>query len=471
MSSAPGVPGGVGGAATPWRLIATLALVGAIAGFIWGVADRPLYESASTVLVEGKVTEDPSGLERLAAVGTSAEVTTLAASLLGGDVAGADLLTDVTIEPGSDGFSIAIVARSELPDFAAATADAFAEALVIVSDDAAKDGEGPISAGAPAEISSSPIENRSAPLWALIGLAAGLLAGSGAAMAVRWSRRHEPRPVAPREEGAIEEDIEEEDIEEDDLEEEYFEEEAEEDAAVEIGEPVEAAALEQAFGAPLLANLPARDMAFESTESGAVRLDGDAAEAFRDLADDLGLTSSDPPRTIAILDAAARDGADRLAAGVAAVAAAEGLRVVIVEADLDRPTLATGFGVAEDPGLRHYLAGEAAPRDVLRRIRVELDVGKPVSLVCVPAGKFTEGGVSTIDGSRFEALAERLPRVYDLVVFEAPPLLSSDDARLVARLVEANVLVAADEEASRSAIERSVRILAGETLVGGVLVR
>lgn len=428
-----------------WRLIATLALVGALGGFIWGSGDRPLYEATAIVLAEGNPAEDPAALARIAASGTSDETATLAAGLLGDDVAGADLLSDVTIEPGADGVSIAVVATSELPDFAAATANGFAEALVLTADDEAKDGEGPLSAGAPAEIPGSPSENRSAPLWALIGLGAGLLVGLLTLIPGRLSRGRPAERTEPAEDTG------------------YHDEEAEPEMAA--ADPLEAA-----FGVPLLSILLDPESALDSAGTGAVRVDREAAEAFRALAADLGLDSAEGARTIAVLDASARRGADAVSRGIAVAAAELGLRVVVVEADFDEPSLAGSFQVDGSPGLRDYLGGEASPREVLRRVRAEVEDGEEaLSLVCVPAGEGTERGTTTIAGPRFGALIERLPRVYDLVVVEAPPLLSKEDAAIVARSVDAVVLVAVDDEESRSAIERSVRILEGAPLVGGIL--
>lgn len=442
MSPAGDDAGDRAGSGGRWRVVASLALIGALGGFVWGVGDRPIYEASAVVLVEGNPAEDPAALARIAAGGSSEEVATLAAGLLGNDVAGADLLTDVTVEPGFDGISISIVAASEIPDFAAATADGFAEALVLAADDDAKDEEGPLSPGAPAEIPGSPSVNRSTPLWALIGLGAGILVGLLATVSTR------------RRAGAGETEPDEEDLGED-VDERY---------------EIDAEPLEDAFGAPLLATLNEPGPVAGPRIAGTARVDPDEIGTYRALAEDLGLDSADPPRIVAVLDASERRGADGISRGVAAAAAELELRVVIVEADLEEPSLAGSFGVDGVPGLRDYLGGEASPRDVLRRVRTEVaEDGKPISLVCIPAGEPTESAPTTVAGPRFTALLERLPRVYDLVVVEAPPLLAKEDAAIVARSVDAVVLVAPDLEASRSAIERGSRLLEGAPLVGGVL--
>lgn len=416
---------GAGPPGERWRLILILALAGGAIGFVWGIADEPRYTATTTLIATGPKggQPEPAELAAYAELGASERVATEAAGLLGDDVPGADLLSEVAVEPGSDGVTVAVRATSGLPDFAAATADAFAEAMVVVGDEElarrrSRNGGGPLSAGAAARIPSTPSENRAASTWALVGLGAGLLVGVLIVLAT--GRR--PRPAS-----------------------------ALGGSATSYG--VDRAALAESFGAPLLATIR------ESREMS----------AYRRIATAIGLGGDDSPRTLAVLGAADGGSADTVALGVAAAAHEIGLRVLLVEADLADPSLADTLGVEEAPGLRDYLGGTAGPRDVLRTVRTEV-AGSAVALVCLPAGERTADGPTTIAGPRFEELVERLPRVYDLVVIEAPPVLADEDARLVAHLVDGVVLVAADEEAERSMIERSAAVLAPDSMLGGVLI-
>ena len=83
-----------------WRIVLALALIGTALGFGWGIADQPRYRATATVAVESDSQgSDQARLERFAQRGGSDEVATKAASLLGDDVPGADLLADVTVRP------------------------------------------------------------------------------------------------------------------------------------------------------------------------------------------------------------------------------------------------------------------------------------------------------------------------------------------------------------------------------------
>lgn len=451
-----------------WRLIVALGLAGAALGFLWGVGDKPRYTAAATLLVEGPSggPPDPAELARYAELGASERVAIAAAGLLGDDVAGADLLSDVEVEPGPDGVTLVVAATSELPDFAAAAGDAFAEALIVITDEALRErlrskrseldpdseeaaaldrriGElrsagvgGPLAAGAAARIPSSPSENRSAVRWGLGGLVAGLLVGALAALAAgRRELAGDPRePETP--------------------------------ASLAPTSPLAAA-----FGSvPLLGRFDDVGATVISIGPGEIHVDREEAAGFRQIAEAIGLDAPDAPSTLAFLDVSARGGADEIGTGVAIAAAEIGLRVAIVEADLPAPSLAGRHRVDGALGLRDYLGGTATPREVVRRVRAVIGAGDSVALVCVPAGERIGGAPTKVAGARFDGLVERLPRVFDLVVIEAPPLLEDDDARLIAGSVEGVVLVAAELEASRSAIEHGVGLLASEPLLGGVLV-
>ena len=165
-----------------------------LAGLLWGVADEPRYTATATVVAAtGSGATEAEDLQGFAEIGSSSEVATLAAGLLGGDVPGADLLSDVSVAAEPDGAAISIDAISTMPDFAVAAANAYADALVETS--AKGKGNEPLELGAAATIPDEASENRSGLGWSLLGLLVGLVAGSAATLLAGRLRRS--GPVAP----------------------------------------------------------------------------------------------------------------------------------------------------------------------------------------------------------------------------------------------------------------------------------
>ena len=86
------------------RIVAVLALLGALLGFGWGIADQPSWRATATVVVASDSSgSDRARLERFAQRAQSEEVATRAAGLLGNDVPGADLLANVNDRPAPRG--------------------------------------------------------------------------------------------------------------------------------------------------------------------------------------------------------------------------------------------------------------------------------------------------------------------------------------------------------------------------------
>lgn len=377
--SEPGAVAGFDPAPEGWRIVLVLALVGAALGFAWGIADQPRWSATATVVVESDSQgSDRARLERFAQRGESAEVARRAAVLLGRDVPGADLLADVSVRPAGRGGFLVVTATADAPDIAAAVADGFQRALVDVEGD-------PLALGRTTAIPGAPSDNRSAPLWALIGLLSGALVG---VLVGLWRRRY---GVVP--------------------------------AALPAGSVDASPALLAGYlGVDLTTVSYGGSSPIVAAGEGVLAVAPDVAIGVAGLTQRLGVLDGAAPRSIAVTAVGARADAAGLAAALAVVAAEAGLRVLLVDADLARPALAGRLGVEPAPGLQEYVDGRAGPRDVLRSIVVP----NGGEFAVLPAGRAGPG--ARFDGPRFATLVERLGRVHDVVLYATAPILGGGDA-------------------------------------------
>lgn len=439
MSAEDGRPGARGAMGPRWRPIVVTALLGLFVGFAWGIADEPRYSAtASVVLAADAVSgggDSGQMLDRYAEIAKSNDVATTAAGLLGNDVPGADLLADVTAVPASNGIGLEIQASADMPDFATAAANGYAEALVDVV--GRNERGNPLELGAAATLPDHPSKNRSAPGWALGGLAVGLFLALGVAGVRSRLRRQRPRRRAAS---------------------------AEPDEVASKRVPTDR--LEATLGTSLLTTIFDPENGLEPGSRGRLVIGEPAISDFRRLADELDLADPDGLRTLALASPSGGEDAFAVAIGISVAAAESGLRVLLVEADLAAPSLSDRLGVDPAPGLGDYLVGATGPRAVLRNVRVEPGTGERISIVCVPAGERGAATPETVGGSRFDGLVQRLPRVYDLVVFLAPPILSDPDAIVVTRAVEGVVVVLGAE--SDAELRRCADLLRPATLLGAV---
>lgn len=435
MSAAGGRMGVRATLAVRVRGIVAVALLGMLAGFAWGIADEPTYRATATVVL-AKAPGDPDKgdlkLARYADIARGSDVAATAAANLGGDIPGADLLADLTVVPAPNDVALRFSTTADEPDFAVAAANGYAGALVeVVNGD---ESGSPLELGAEAVLPDGPSENRSAPLWALIGLGVGLFVALVGAAIRGWSGRSQ-RP----------------------------------DAAAAKPRRDVPDRLEDILDAPLLASIADPEDGIGMGPRGRLGVGEPVASDYADLAAELEFNDPDGLRTLAVLAPSGGEDAISVAIGVSVAASRAGLRVLLVEADLAAPTLADLLRIKPSPGLGDYLGGSVGPRDVLRNVRVDGPATERSSFVCVPAGERDGAIPRSVAGGRFDDLVERLPKVYDLVVFLAPPVLSGDEAIHVARAVEGVLVVspAADPETTTE-LHRAAGKLAGATVLGAV---
>ncbi len=160
-------------------------------------------------------------------------------------------------------------------------------------------------------------------------------------------------------------------------------------------------------------------------------------EAFSMLRTSLQFIDVDRPvRSVLITSALAQEGKSTVAASLAAAAAQAGRRVLLLEVDLRRPTLAGRLGLETVPGLTEYLAGDATPAEVLQVVQVP----GGNQMVVITAGRVTPGAPQMLQSERYESLIRDVQDAYDLVVLDSTPLLLVADALNLVASVE-SVLV------------------------------
>ncbi len=414
------------------RIVIALGLLGLLAGFLWGIADVPRYTATAGVVVppdEGE-TVDRAELARVAARGESQRVALTASTLLGGDVAGGDLLSDVEVVPAPRDGGVVVRATADAPDIAAATAEGYADAIV-------EEGGDRLERGAQAVIPPEPSENRSAVTSSAIGLLAGLLLGGLAALLLA-------RRAAPRERARGEREPS--------------------PAPVPARAAPAAGGLAEAFAGPVLAARVEPARLISRSPGGRLSLDPEGAAAIELLADELEIDAGSAPSRLAVLGAGPGSGAPETALALAVTAAELGLTVIAVDAATREPALADLAGAEGAPGLADYLEGDAGPRDVLRAV----PLGRGRSVVCLPAGERRARTAEEIDPGRLEALLDRLPRVYDLVLVSGPPA-PDPEATALAERTDGVVLVATEGEGAPERVAAAVRELGEGTVLTGVI--
>lgn len=189
-------------------------------------------------------------------------------------------------------------------------------------------------------------------------------------------------------------------------------------------------------------------------------------EAFRSLRTSLLLaTTGRPPRLILFTSATPSEGKTTTASNLACILAHGDARVLLIDADLRRPTIHHRFGLAGKLGLTTVLAGTATLEEAIQHIPdlPNLDV--------LPSGPVPPFPSEMLSSDAMKALMERLAKEYTHVVVDSPPILSVTDAVILGRIVDAVVLVVRHGKPNKNVMRRARDLLvrSGAPIAGMVL--
>jgi protein-tyrosine kinase len=140
--------------------------------------------------------------------------------------------------------------------------------------------------------------------------------------------------------------------------------------------------------------------------------------------------------------------------------------VLLVDADLRRPSIHTYFGFEAQQGLRDYLL-DATP---IEQILVHPEIRR---LVILPGGEPLDNSSELLSSPQMLRLVQEVKRRYPsrLVVFDLPPVLTTDDVLAFAPYLDCALLVVEDGATARDDAARAADVLAAanHNLIGTVL--
>jgi polysaccharide biosynthesis transport protein len=206
--------------------------------------------------------------------------------------------------------------------------------------------------------------------------------------------------------------------------------------------------LETIYDLPLLGILPESPALARSPKRNgqAAALSNGEAEAFQLIRAHLRYFNIDRPlRTLLIASAAPGDGKTTVACHLATAAARTGSSVLLVEADLRRPTIARQLALRLKPGLSDVLIGAAELRAATQAVDLESPSfrgSRDVKLDVLVAGAIMPPNpAALIESHAMEALLEEAKSRYDLVVIDTPPMTAVSDAFPLLGKVDGVVIV------------------------------
>lgn len=186
-------------------------------------------------------------------------------------------------------------------------------------------------------------------------------------------------------------------------------------------------------------------------------------ESFRSLFSNLRLLSTGTPLcSIVINSALPSDGKSTVAFNLAVAAAAMGQRVLLVDADLRRPTVHVNSRIPNLRGVTNILTGDIAFQDVVQQSPLE------ENLYILTAGQIPPDPTRLLASVKMQQLMKDLEASFDLVIYDSPPLVGFADSLMLANNTDGCLIVVGLGRTERAALLESLDYLklAGTSVLG-----
>ena len=185
-----------------------------------------------------------------------------------------------------------------------------------------------------------------------------------------------------------------------------------------------------------------------------VRPQSQMAESYRALRTSLLLSNlGAPPKVIMVTSALPQEGKTTTSINCAVVLAQKGARVLLIDADLRRPSIHKTLGMAPHSGLSNVLTGSATLEKAITQTSILPD------LYVLTAGTPPPNPAELLASSYMRDVLAQLREQYDHIVIDTPPSLSVTDAVVLSPRADAVVLVIRAGQTTKQALRRSRDLL------------
>jgi capsular exopolysaccharide synthesis family protein len=170
------------------------------------------------------------------------------------------------------------------------------------------------------------------------------------------------------------------------------------------------------------------------------------------------------PKSIVISSSIPAEGKSTIAINLAVSLADTGARIILVDADLRRPSMAEYLGIEGNVGLTTVLIGRADVNDVVQPL------GK-TSLDLLPSGQIPPNPSELLGSPAMADLLAKLTASYDMVLLDSPPLLPVTDAAVLTKMAGGALVVVGADRIHRPQLQETLGSLqtAGAHILGIVM--
>ena len=189
-----------------------------------------------------------------------------------------------------------------------------------------------------------------------------------------------------------------------------------------------------------------------------------SAEAYRGIKTNLEYSSVDKKlKTIVITSTEPAEGKSTVCGNLAYVLSQSGKKVLIIDADLRKPSLHRKFKITNDIGLTDILVGKVNCIGAINNIDKNIDL--------ITSGQKTPNPAEMVSSEYMEKLLEEYKKHYDYILIDTPPVLTINDGRILAAKCDGTIFVTKAGQAKKNNILNAYKELerVNANVVGSIL--
>ena len=170
-----------------------------------------------------------------------------------------------------------------------------------------------------------------------------------------------------------------------------------------------------------------------------------------------------PLRSMAVVSSGPGEGKSTSSANLAVVFARAGRRVLLVDADMRKATVHKTFGLSNEVGLSNLVSGQQSASSVIQPSGVD-------NLSVMTAGPTPPNPAELLNSHRMNVVIEELYQMFDLIVFDLPPVMTVADGLIMASKTDGTVVVIREGVTRKdSIIEAKNRLIQAKARILGVI--
>ncbi|WP_059173690.1 CpsD/CapB family tyrosine-protein kinase [Bacillus sp. FJAT-27445] len=189
------------------------------------------------------------------------------------------------------------------------------------------------------------------------------------------------------------------------------------------------------------------------------------SEQYRTIRTNIQFSSVDQQiHTLMVTSSAPGEGKSTTIANLAVTFAQQGKQVLLIDADMRKPTMHYTFNVSNTVGLTSVLSGQENLNKALRPSDIE-------NLYILTSGPIPPNPSELLGSKAMKAFLEKAKEEFDMVLFDTPPVLAVTDAQILSNQCDGTILVVNSEktEIEKATKSKELLLAAKANLLGVVL--